>query len=59
MKLDLMTMSSIELEVLEQNLQIELDIKLRNMMYDDHMDELFNDLEQIRVEKNRRQTKNG
>ena len=41
MELNLMNMSSLELEILEQDTQAKLDLKLRNMMYDDHMDELF------------------
>ena len=47
-------MSSVELEVLEQNTQSQLDVKLRNMMYDDHLDELFATMEQIISEKRRR-----
>ena len=47
-------MSSVELETLEQNTQAQLDVKLRNMMYDDHLDELFAAMEQIISEKRRR-----
>lgn len=59
MKKDLMNMSSVELDVLEQNLGAELDIKLRNMMYDDHLDNLFEEIEDIKKEKQRRGIKNN
>jgi hypothetical protein len=57
MELNLMNMSSVELEMLEQDTQAKLDLKLRNMMYDDHMDELFEKMEEIRAEKRRRELK--
>lgn len=57
MELNLMNMSSLELEMLEQDTQAKLDLKLRNMMYDDHMDELFEKMEEIRAEKRRRELK--
>lgn len=57
MELNLMNMSSLELEILEQDTQAKLDLKLRNMMYDDHMDELFEKMEEIRAEKRRRELK--
>lgn len=57
MELNLMNMSSLKLEILEQDTQAKLDLKLRNMMYDDHMDELFEKMEEIRAEKRRRELK--
>ena len=54
MELNLLNMSSVELETLEQKTQSELDLKLRNMMYDDHLDELFGKMEEIVSEKRRR-----
>lgn len=54
MELNLLNMSSVELEILEQETQSELDSKLRNMMYDDHLDELFKKMEEIISEKRRR-----
>ena len=59
MKKDLMNMSSVELDVLEQNLGAELDVKLRNMMYDDHLDSLFEEIEDVKKEKQRRGIKNN
>lgn len=54
MELNLLNMSSVELETLEQKIQSELDLKLRNMMYDDRLDELFGKMEEIISEKRRR-----
>ena len=54
MELNLLNMSSLELEILEQKIQSELDLKLRNMIYDDHLDELFEKMEEIISEKRRR-----
>lgn len=54
MKLDLTNMSALELDVLDQNLSAKLDVKLRNMRYDDDLELLYEQLEAIREEKERR-----
>lgn len=59
MELDLRNMSSLELEVLEQNLQGKLDVKLRNMKYDEELNNLYADLEEVLEEKRRRKQDNG
>lgn len=59
MKLDLMNMSALELDVLEENTSVVLETKLRQMVYDDHLDELFLRVEEIKKEKQRRGITNG
>ena len=47
-------MSSIELEVFEQNLKTELDVKIRQMVQDERIREIYADLDEIEQEKRRR-----
>ena len=54
MKRDFTNMSALELEVFEQNLQGELDIKIRQMVQDERIREIYAELEAIEEEKRRR-----
>ena len=47
-------MSALELEVFEQNLQGELDVKIRQMVQDERIREIYAELEAIEKEKQRR-----
>ena len=49
-----MNMSAIELDMLEQSLAQKLDIKLRNMVYDDELEELYQQIEEVNLELKRR-----
>lgn len=55
MKRDLLNMSSQELETLENDLTILLDAKLRNMKYDEELEELYRNIEQLNEELKRRE----
>jgi hypothetical protein len=54
MEINLMNMSAIELDNLEQSLAQKLDIKLRNMVYDDELEELYQQIEEVNLELKRR-----
>ena len=54
MKRDFINMSALELEVFEQNLQGELDVKIRQMVQDERIREIYAELEEIEQEKRRR-----
>ena len=54
MKKDFTSMSALELEVFEQNLQGELDLKIRQMVQDERIREIYAELEAIEQEKLRR-----
>lgn len=56
MKRDLLNMSSQELETLENDLTILLDAKLRNMKYDEELEELYRNIEQLNQELKRRES---
>lgn len=56
MKRDLLNMSSQELETLENDLTILLDAKLRNMKYDEELEELYRNIEQLNEELKRRES---
>ena len=58
---DLTKMSTIELEVFEQNLRGELDTRIRNMIEDPRVLEIYEELDAIEDEKGRREEnlKNG
>jgi hypothetical protein len=58
MELNLLNMSNQELETLENNLSIQLNDKLRNMKYDDELEELYQQIEEVNNEVKRR-TSNG
>jgi len=54
MEINLMNMSSVELDMLEQELSKQLDIKLRNMKYDEELDEIYEKIEEVTKELKRR-----
>jgi ABC-type amino acid transport substrate-binding protein len=54
MEINLMNMSSVELDMLEQELSKQLDIKLRNMKYDEELDKIYEKIEEVAKELKRR-----
>ena len=54
MRADLLNMSNQELETLENALSLKLDVKLRNMKYDDELEELYQQIEKVNDELKRR-----
>ena len=52
--MNLLNMSSQELETLESTLSTKLDAKLRNMKYDDELEELYQEIEEVNAEIKRR-----
>jgi hypothetical protein len=51
---NILSMSSQELEILESTLASKLDSKLRNMKYDDELEELYQQIEEVNNELKRR-----
>ncbi len=56
MQANLLNMSSQELETLENALSLKLDVKLRNMKYDDELEELYQQIEKVNQELKRRES---
>jgi hypothetical protein len=56
MQANLLNMSNQELQTLENALSLKLDVKLRNMKYDDELEELYQQIEKVNEELKRRKT---
>jgi hypothetical protein len=54
MQANLLNMSNQELQTLENALSLKLDVKLRNMKYDDELEELYQQIEKVNDELKRR-----
>lgn len=58
-KLDFSSMNDTDLLKMEYNLQLELDASLVNMVYNENLDSIYEQLEDINVEKEGRGLGNG
>jgi hypothetical protein len=56
MQANLLNMSNQELQTLENALSLKLDVKLRNMKYDDELEELYQQIEKVTDELKRRES---
>ncbi len=56
MQANLLNMSNQELQTLENALSLKLDVKLRNMKYDDELEELYQQIEKVTNELKRRES---
>jgi hypothetical protein len=54
--MDLMNMSIDELSLLEKTLEEKLNSKLRNMKYDDELEEIYQEIEVVNAELKRRES---
>jgi hypothetical protein len=54
MKINLMNMSEVELDILEEKLTKALEEKLRNMKYDDELKKIYAEMELLNIELKRR-----
>ena len=52
--MNLLNMSNQELETLENTLSAKLDAKLRNMKYDDELEVIYKEIEEVNAELKRR-----
>lgn len=56
---ELSKLNIFQLNTLEESLQEKVSNRLRNMKYDDELNLLFNELEEVIQERNRRGTKDN
>lgn len=54
MEINLINMSSVELDMLKESLSQQLNIKLRNMKYDEELESLYQKIEEVNNELKRR-----
>jgi hypothetical protein len=54
MEINLMNMSAIELDTLQETLMKKLDDKLRNMKYDKELEKVYIEIEEVNTELKRR-----
>jgi hypothetical protein len=54
MEINLMNMSAIELDTLQETLMKKLDDKLRNMKYDEELEKVYIEIEEVNTELKRR-----